>query len=157
MVAVGSSIMAFTVGASRTAIANSLISNFEQYSVIQYDEENNAEPPFGWSNPYYPRWVPEGFTVSKVEYGDYVSTVWYKAENNRNAKYSVYKSGNAPAINSENMIISDIVINNVSAKQYLSADRRYCVVVIPLIDWTLSIEGNMAQNQIIDMMKSIKF
>ena len=60
--------LAFTADASRAAVANFLIQNFDKFSRITYDINNNAGPPIGWTSEYYPQWLPEGYEFDQLQF-----------------------------------------------------------------------------------------
>lgn len=69
--------LAFTADASRAAVANFLIQNFDKFSRITYDINNNAGPPIGWTSEYYPQWLPEGYEFDQLQFFNSCQAIWY--------------------------------------------------------------------------------
>lgn len=149
--------IAMNVSASRTAISNYVIQNFGDYSALRYDKENNALPPFGWRSEYYPRWVPDGYQISSVNFdhpGDYI---WYINDAGKKIEFCVLNFANRPLVNSEDRQGEEIVINGRQAFLYVSEDMRQAALVLPLSNVLLKIEGTLPDNQLIQIAESIEF
>ena len=84
--------LAFTADASRAAVANFLIQNFDKFSRITYDINNNAGPPIGWTSEYYPQWLPEGYQFDRINYTEQAQEIWYTDDSG----YSIYFSLSTP-------------------------------------------------------------
>lgn len=147
--------VALNVSASRTALVNYVIQNFDEYSVVQYDQDYNAQPPLGWRSEYYPRWLPEGYTINKVEFNERGDYVWYKSEKGYDFDVSIIYSVDSLAINTENCEKKEVSINGRQAMLYFTDDRRWTALLIQLNDCTVRVEGTVTENEICEIAKSI--
>ena len=147
----------FQVDAARSGIANYLISSFPQFAEIQYDSYDNAKPPFGWSSPYYPAWLPEGSKVTKVLMESQGDFVWYEDEEGYTFQFAVIKDvAHRPSFNEENMLSEKREIKEHEATLLYTMDRCTHYLVIPLTDAVVIISGNLSENQIIKIGENIK-
>lgn len=149
--------VALNVSASRTALVNYVIQNFDEYSVVQYDQDYNAQPPLGWRSEYYPRWLPEGCKVSKVEFNKGGDHVWYQFSGGYDLSISLMYSTSRPAINTEEYEEKEILINNQQAMLYFADSRRRAILYLPLEDCSIQIEGALTEREICKIAESIKF
>lgn len=147
----------FQVDAARSGIANYLISSFPQFAEIQHDSYDNAKPPFGWSSPYYPAWLPEGSKVTKVLMESQGDFVWYQDEEGYTFQFAVIKDvAHRPSFNEENMLSEKREIKEHEATLLYTMDRCTHYLVIPLTDAVVIISGNLSENQIIKIGENIK-
>lgn len=146
--------VAMNVSAGRTAISNFVIQNFSDHSVLHYDKENNALPPFGWRSEYYPRWVPEEYQIDSVNYSNNSDYIWYAAKSGKRFAFFVLASAPRTSLNSENREEKLITIEDYPAILYLSEDRRETMLFLPLSEGAVQIEGNVTENEAVQIAKS---
>lgn len=147
--------VALNVSASRTALVNYVIQNFDEYSVVQYDQDYNAQPPLGWRSEYYPRWLPEGCKVSKVEFNQWGDYVWYLSPDGNNFNMSIVYSANRLAINTEDYERKEIYISDRKSVLCYTDNRRKTILFIPLSDCSIQIEGALTEHEICKIAESI--
>lgn len=146
--------IAMNASASRTAISNFVIQNFADHSVLRYDKENNALPPFGWRSEYYPRWLPEGYYISSVNFDHPSDYIWYNTKTGKQLSFFVFKSLPQPSLNNENREKKSIMIGEYPAVLYTSVDMREIMLFLPLPNGTVQIEGNLSENEIVQIAES---
>lgn len=147
--------VAMNVGASRTAISNFVIQNFSDHSTLHYDTENNALPPFGWRSEYYPRWIPDGFEISSVNFDEIGDYIWYTTKNGKRFSFFVLNSLSRPSLNNEDREKKLITIDNYPATLYVSADMRDVILFLPLSGGTVQIEGNITESEAVQIAESL--
>lgn len=146
----------FQVDAARSGIANYLISSFPQFAEIQYDSYDNAKPPFGWSSPYYPAWLPEGSKVTKVLMESQGDFVWYEDSKNHEFQFTVLtETIQGPSFDEEDMESEKVDINGHSATLFYTKDRRIHSLVIPKLDTILIITGEISADEVMKIGESI--
>lgn len=146
----------FQVDAARSGIANYLISSFPQFAEIQYDSYDNAKPPFGWSSPYYPAWLPEGSKVTKVLMESQGDFVWYEDSKNHEFQFTVLtETIQGPSFDEEDMGSEKVDINGHSATLFYTKDRRIHSLVIPKLDTILIITGEISADEVMKIGESI--
>lgn len=147
--------LAFTADASRAAVANFLIQNFDKFSRITYDINNNAGPPIGWTSEYYPQWLPEGYQFDRINYTEQAQEIWYTDDSG----YSIYFSLSTPdspfLFDTENTSCSTEIVGNYKAKLYVKHDKRSCAIVIVLPATTLFVQGPLPKDEILKIANSI--
>ena len=148
-------VVALNVSASRTALVNYVIQNFDEYSVIRYDQEYNVLAPIGWRSEYYPRWLPEGCKVNKVEFIQGEDYVWYLSPDGDDFSVSVLYSTTLLEINTENCEGKEISINGRNAILYFTDNKRRAILFIPLSDCSIRIEGALTEQEICKIAESI--
>lgn len=148
--------VAMNVSASRTAISNYMIQNFDKYSVIQYDQEYNAAAPFGWRSEYYPRWLPEGYQIESVKFSDSVDFIIYSSKAGRDISFFVLSPYSGPQVNNEEYEEVAVMVGEHNATLYLSTDRRWAMIFIPLPDCSIQIEGELPGDTLCQIAESIK-
>ncbi len=147
--------VALNVSASRTALVNYVIQHFDEYSVVQYDQDYNAIPPLGWRSGYYPRWLPEGCKVRMVKFEELGEFAWYSDSTGYDFCFSFVASAERPAINTENCEEKEVLINGRKGVIYLFDDRRRRTLILSLPDGSVQIEGNLTEREICRMAESI--
>lgn len=147
--------VALNVSASRTALVNYVIQNFDEYSVVRYDHEYNALAPLGWRSEYYPRWLPEGYRVDKVKFDQWGDYVWYLSSEGYDFSVSIVYSSNQLAVNTENSENKEIFINERRTMLYFVDDRCRTILFIPLPDCSIRIEGTLTEQEICKIAESI--
>lgn len=147
--------LAFTADASRAAVANFLIQNFDKFSRITYDINNNAGPPIGWTSEYYPQWLPEGYEFGKIALEDGRQDLWYIDD----AGYKIYFSLSAQSgvldIDKENTDSYDTTVLSYNATLYIKDDKRTSAIAIFLPSCTLYIQGPLTKDDILKIANSI--
>ena len=93
--------LAFTADASRAAVANFLIQNFDKFSRITYDINNNAGPPIGWTSEYYPQWLPEGYQFDRINYTEQAQEIWYTDDSGYSIYFSILPHANIASVDNE--------------------------------------------------------
>lgn len=147
--------LAFTVDASRAAVANFLIQNFDQFSRITYDVENNAKAPVGWTSEYYPQWLPEGYRFHQIQQNSHRQTIWYIDDRNYSISFSLTSTEEPLAIDTENTVCSDILIDEYSAKLFVKKDKHSSSLAIFTSNTTICIQGLLSEDEIIHIAKRI--
>lgn len=147
--------LAFTVDASRVAVANFLIQNFDQFSRITYDVENNAKAPVGWTSEYYPQWLPEGYQFDQIVYNDKKSSIWYTSQSNYWIYFSILSQGTLPEVDTENMVSFDCKIGSYSAELHLKKDKTSSLIIIFAPESIITIQGSLTENEILKIANSI--
>lgn len=146
--------VAMNVSAGRTAISNFVIQNFSDHSVLHYDKENNALPPFGWRSEYYPRWVPEEFEVFSVNFDEVGDYIWYTTKTGKRFAFFVLGSSYKFSLNNEEYEEKLITIGNYPAALYISVDKSETMLFISLPEISVQIEGNITENEAVQIAKS---
>ncbi len=154
MIAILVPAIGMNVSAGRTAISNYVIQNFADHSVLRYDKENNALPPFGWRSEYYPRWLPEGYRVSSVNFDQIGDYIWYNTKTGKEMSFFVFNSLSQPSLNNENREKKAIMIGDYPAILYISEDMREMMLFFSLPGGTVQIEGNLSENEIVQIAES---
>ena len=149
--------VAMSVGATRTAISNYVIHNFDKYSVIQYDNENNAIAPIGWRSKYYPRWLPDGFEIESVEFTEWGDYIWYSSSSDQKLSFFVTTNNSRPQINSEYCNQQEAQIGEHRAILCEKTDKRATLLFIPFEDGAIQIEGNISSEIACEIANSIAF
>lgn len=147
--------LAFTVDASRAAVANFLIQNFDQFSRITYDVENNAKAPVGWTSEYYPQWLPEGYEFDQIVYNDKKSSIWYTSQSNYWVYFSTLSQGTLPEVDTENMVSFDCKVGAYSAELHLKKDKPSSLIIIFAPKSIITIQGSLTKNEILKIADSI--
>ena len=146
--------LAFTVDASRAAVANFLIQNFDQFSRITYDVENNAKAPVGWMSEYYPQWLPEGYQFDRIDFHMEKQELWFK-----NLNYEIYFSvsphDDSLDIDTENTQCFFQTIGSYKSRLYIKQDKRSAAIVVFLPDVTLYIQGNLTKAELVKLANNI--
>lgn len=125
--------VAFSVKASRSGIVNYLIQHFSQFSEIHYGPDLKATAPLGWSSPYYPTWLPEGFSIYQVGFNENADTVWYNVPGEHKVLFSVLKNlSTGTAVNDEDLQGKSLQINGASAELYFNESGTERMLVLPL-------------------------
>lgn len=148
--------VALNVSASRTALVNYVIQNFDEYSVVQYDQDYNAQPPLGWRSEYYPRWLPEGCKVQKAGFNQWGDYIWYSNSKGYDFSFAVLLPSEQPAINTENCEEKEVLINNQNAMIYTFDNRRRRILLLSLPNGSIRIEGSLTETEICRIAESIK-
>lgn len=146
--------LAFTVDASRAAVANFLIQNFDQFSRITYDVENNAKAPVGWTSEYYPQWLPEGYQFDRINYTGQAQEIWYTNDNGYNIYFSLSTHNSPFLFDTENTSCSTEIVGNYEAKLYIKHDKRSCAIAIVLPATTLFIQGPLTKDEMLKIANS---
>lgn len=147
--------LAFTADASRAAVANFLIQNFDKFSRITYDINNNAGPPIGWTSEYYPQWLPEGYEFDQIVYSDKKSSIWYTSQNNYWVYFSILSQGTLPEIDTENTVSFDYKIGSYTAELHIKRDKASSSIIILVPENIITIQGSLTQNEILNIANSI--
>ncbi len=147
--------LAFTADASRAAVANFLIQNFDKFSRITYDINNNAGPPIGWTSEYYPQWLPEGYEFHQIQQNSHRQTIWYMDDRNCSIFFSLSSVDEPLAIDTENTVCSDIFIGEYSAKLFVKNDKRSSSLAIFTPNNAICIQGPLSEAEIIQIAESI--
>lgn len=147
--------LAFTADASRAAVANFLIQNFDKFSRITYDINNNAGPPIGWTSEYYPQWLPEGYEFDQIVYSDKKSSIWYTSQNNYWVYFSILSQGTLPEIDTENTVSFDCKIGSYTAELHIKRDKASSSIIIFVPENIITIQGSLTQNEILNIANSI--
>ena len=145
--------LAFTVDASRAAVANFLIQNFDQFSRITYDVENNAKAPVGWTSEYYPQWLPEGYQFDQIYFEENMQAIWYI--NNSYRIQFIVSSDSPLAIDTENTNCYERMIGSYKSLLYVKDDKRSTSLAIFSPSETIYIQGNLTEDEIMKMAKNI--
>lgn len=145
--------LAFTVDASRAAVANFLIQNFDQFSRITYDVENNAKAPVGWMSEYYPQWLPEGYQFDQIYFEENMQAIWY-INNNYRIQFIV-SSDSSLAIDTENTNCYERMIGSYKALLYVKDDKRSISLAIFSPLETIYIQGNLTEDEIMKVSNNI--
>lgn len=144
------------VYAARANIANFIIQNFEQYSEIHYDAESNAQPPIGWSSPYYPTWLPEGTSVKRLQLEKQNSIIWFKDKDGYEFQFVVIPVANQiPAYDTENMVQEELTINEWNAILSYDEKRNIYTLMIPLSEDVIMIWGQLSRSEITKIAQRI--
>ena len=147
--------LALTADASRVAVANFLIQNFDKFSRITYDINNNAGPPIGWTSEYYPQWLPEGYEFDQIVYSDKKSSIWYTSQNNYWVYFSILSQGTLPEIDTENTVSFDCKIGSYTAELHIKRDKASSSIIIFVPENIITIQGSLTQNEILNIANSI--
>lgn len=147
--------LAFTVDASRAAVANFLIQNFDQFSRITYDVENNAKAPVGWTSEYYPQWLPEGYQFNQLQFFNDCQAIWYIDSSNKKIYFVVAPHDDSLDIDTEDTYCSEQIIGTNPAKLYIKRDKCSSSLVISLSNETLYIQGNLTEFEILKIANSV--
>lgn len=147
--------LAFTADASRAAVANFLIQNFDKFSRITYDINNNAGPPIGWTSEYYPQWLPEGYEFDQIVYSDKKSSIWYTSQNNYWVYFSILSQGTLPEIDTENTVSFDCKIGSYTAELHIKRDKASSSIIVFVPENIITIQGSLTQNEILNIANSI--
>lgn len=151
-----SSSIAVSVKASRAGIANYLIASFDQFSEIRYDTDQNARPPLGWFNRYFPTWLPADYTVAHISLEAQADIIWYKDRAGHELSFCVMGTTELN-IDTENMTSTPLLIHAYQAQLYAAADGRTYTLVIPMEDSIIVISGEITFENIVAVANSIKF
>ncbi|PWL85155.1 MAG: hypothetical protein DBY17_09810 [Oscillospiraceae bacterium] len=146
--------LAFTVDASRAAVANFLIQNFDQFSRITYDVENNAKAPVGWTSEYYPQWLPEGYQFDRINYTGQAQEIWYINDSGSNIYFSLSTHNSPFLFDTENTSCSTEIVGNYEAALCIKHDKRSCAIAIVLPTTTLFIQGPLTKDEILKIANS---
>lgn len=150
--------LAFTVDASRAAVANFLIQNFDQFSRITYDVENNARAPVGWTSEYYPQWLPEGYQVDNLSFDSEKEAIRYTNNLNQKLYFCVFSSTTYDfllSVDTEDTSCNNLKIGAYSAQMYIKNDKRSSSIIIFLPTQIVYIQGAVSESQLIQIANSI--
>lgn len=147
--------LTLTVDATRAVAANFLIQNFDKFSTITYDINNNAEPPIGWTSEYYPQWLPEGYSFDQIVFEDNRKEIWYEDELGYKIYFSIFLQGAPLDIDSEDTYCLSPSVGAYKSNLYIKNDRRSATMVIFLPSVTLYVQGNLTENDILKIANSI--
>ncbi len=147
--------LAFTADASRAAVANFLIQNFDKFSRITYDINNNAGPPIGWTSEYYPQWLPEGYEFDQLQFFNSCQAIWYVDGSNNKIYFVVAPHDDSLDIDTEDTYCSNQIIGTYPAKLYIKHDKRSASLVISLPEITLYLQGNLTKSEILTIANSV--
>ncbi len=145
--------LAFTADASRAAVANFLIQNFDKFSRITYDINNNAGPPIGWTSEYYPQWLPEGYEFDQIYFEGNTQAIWYI--NNSYKIHFIVSSDSSLAVDTENTTCYERTVGSYNALLYMKNDRRSSSMTLSLPSRTIYIQGNLTENEIMKVATNI--
>ena len=147
--------LAFTADASRAAVANFLIQNFDKFSRITYDINNNAGPPIGWTSEYYPQWLPEGYQFDELQIDSKRQEIWFKDSSGYLLYFSVLPQNEDLLIDTEDTICSEMSFNGYSGRLYIKEDKRTATVAIFTPSNTIYIQGHLSKEDIIKIANNI--
>lgn len=147
--------LAFTVDASRAAVANFLIQNFDQFSRITYDVENNAKAPVGWTSEYYPQWLPEGYEFSEIQCAPSRQSIWYKDKQEYQIYFSILSSDTLSSIDTEDSLMHQINVYSYHAQLFIKNNRQSSSIVIFLPSNLIYIQGALSEKDIIKIANNI--
>ena len=147
--------LAFTADASRAAVANFLIQNFDKFSRITYDINNNAGPPIGWTSEYYPQWLPEGYQVNHLQFSSEGQEIWYSDNDGYKIYFSISFPDSSLNIDTENTRCLKKTVGNYQARLYIKLDKRSSAIAIFLPEQTLYIQGSLTEDEILRIANSI--
>lgn len=147
--------LAFTVDASRAAVANFLIQNFDQFSRITYDVENNAKAPVGWTSEYYPQWLPEGYEFNEIQCTPSRQSIWYKDKQECQIYFSILSSDALSSIDTEDSLMRQISVSSYQAQLFIKNNRQSSSIVIFLPSNLIYIQGTLSEKDIIKLANNI--
>lgn len=147
--------LAFTADASRAAVANFLIQNFDKFSRITYDINNNAGPPIGWTSEYYPQWLPEGYSFDQIVLEDSREEIWYQDGKEYKLYFSISPQITTLDIDKENSTLYECKISSYDAILYIKEDKRTAAIAIFLPSCALYVQGLLPQEDILKIATSI--
>ncbi len=147
--------LAFTADASRAAVANFLIQNFDKFSRIPYDINNNAGPPIGWTSEYYPQWLPEGYEFSEIQCTSSRQSIWYKDKQEYQIYFSILATNALSSIDTEDSSMYQINISSYEAQLFIKNNRQSSSIVIFLPSNLIYIQGALSEKDIIKIANNI--
>ena len=150
--------LAFTADASRAAVANFLIQNFDKFSRITYDINNNAGPPIGWTSEYYPQWLPEGYQVDNLSFDSEKEIIRYINDLNQKLYFCVFSLTTydfSLSIDTEDTSCYSLQIGTYPAQMYIKNDKRSSSIIISLPTQILYIQGAVSESQLVQIANSI--
>lgn len=124
---------------------------------MEYDTGYNAAAPFGWRSKYYPRWLPDGYQVDSVEYSSEGDYVWYTSPNGDKISFFVKNADYKLGINTETRERTDVTIDGHRAILYSSLVDDSALLLIPLEDCTIQIEGSLPKDTICQIAESVNY
>ena len=139
----------------RSEISNFLIQNFNNFSLISYDENSNAAKPFGWRMPQYPQWVPDDYRYGELSLSDSMDTIWYDSPVRNSLTFSVLPAGQPVNFDSEDTICQSAAVLDYSANLYTKQDGTKRILVILTSDVTILIQGNITEDEIFRIAQQI--
>ena len=145
-----------TVDASRTALANYVIHNFGQYSVLVDESSGQTSAPFGWRSEYYPTWVPEGFSFNHLVFKEQFDSIWYSDSYGNSWSFSIFNDNQLPQFDSEEMISTTIPVKSKEGILYISSDRRKLSLIIKIDNQWVVVTGNLTRENILKIAESIQ-
>ena len=146
--------LAFTADASRAAVANFLIQNFDKFSRITYDINNNAGPPIGWTSEYYPQWLPEGYQFDRINYTEQAQEIWYTDDSGYSIYFSILPHANIASVDNEDTHCYPIFVGPYPATLYIKNDKRSSLFFVPS-SITVYIQGPLSEEEILRIANSV--
>lgn len=146
-----------TVEAFRINILNLLIETPEKYSNIQLSDEKVTQASNlseEWEDYYYPRYVPEGFTVKKASISMGVGEIVYNNNDNKKVMYSMNAKKQNLFIDTEDIEYTEIMINEYPGQ--LIKKKRHYTVVFQNNEYLFTVSGDIEPKELIKICESIK-
>ena len=150
--------VAMNVVAVRSQLASFMITNFDQFAQIHYDDERRAMAPFGWSSIYYPTWLPEGISIKDITLQKGNQIIWYEDEKGNAISFEVLEKmseNNSTWFDQENMTQQEVNVKGYRAVLYTALDGREHTLLLVLDDAMLQIAGTLSESQVLRMAESI--
>lgn len=148
----------YQIDAARVATVNYIIKTFPEYSEIHYDEQNNALPPIGWKQPYYPTWLPEGTRVTSIEILPQGDIIRYRNIYGHEFHFIVINDiKDISAYDDENMMRQEVTINGCSAILAYSEEKNIRLLMIPIEDCILLLRGAISETDVCKIGEKINF
>lgn len=139
----------------REAIANYLISNFSQFSTINYNSNSEVTRPLGWNSIYYPLVVPKAYRYAEISLSDSSSTVWYDTPSGNYFSFSVFVPTSSFAFDAENMEKKELKVGDNNATLYLSENGVINQLIIYLPDCFIIVRGNLSEKELLEIGNNI--
>lgn len=147
--------LAFTADASRAAVANFLIQNFDKFSRITYDINNNAGPPIGWTSEYYPQWLPEGYQFDRINYTEQAQEIWYTDDSGYSIYFSILPHANIASVDNEDTHCYPIFVGPYPATLYIKNDKRSSSLFFVPSSITVYIQSPLSEEEILRIANSV--
>lgn len=127
----------------------------DQCVEIRYKETGNAvEVPEGWTEDYYPTYIPEGYECGNVSSGSGQSLVEYQESSGHSFSFYVSHIESYVFANSEEAQLSVFPIDS-TAEAMLISDELETTIVWSVGDKALIVKGTCSHDELKKIAKSV--
>ncbi len=157
VICVISSVVIMSVEASRVHLFNMITEIYQKYSLVFQTEvdpdEMTVRLPADWV-PYYPTYLPKGYTLTDTHKLNDIITLLYKNSNNNEISFSQSSMHSQLQLDSENGKLVEVDISGNKGNLIIKSD-------ISILCWTdgvmfFLIQGNVEKSQLLRIAESVQ-